>query len=83
MAKNTRKTIKYIFLAVVAFLVGFAVIETTGIFSKKEYIVVPHGNHNHYLPRDRDPNIPVHSFPQRMPGPGERITPQGQIVRDP
>lgn len=66
-----------------AFLIAFAVIDSAGVFNKKDYVAVPHGNHNHYVPHDRDPDIPVHSFPQRPPGPGERITPQGQIVRDP
>jgi hypothetical protein len=83
MAKNPRKTIKYTFLIVVTFLIGIAVIDSVGVFNKKDYVVVPHGNHNHYVPNDRDPDMPVHSFPQRPPNPGEKITPQGQIVRIP
>lgn len=83
MASTPRKTIKYIFLIVFVLLIGIAIIDSTGLIDKKEYTVVPHGNHNHYMPKDRDPNIPVHSFPQRLPNPGERITPQGEIVRVP
>jgi hypothetical protein len=54
--------------------------DTLGIFHTKPYNEVPHGNHVHYVPRDRDPSVPIGQFPTRPPGPGERITPQGQIV---
>jgi len=44
------------------------------------YQKVEHGNHAHYYPSDRDPDVPLSEFPTRPPGPGERITPEGQIV---
>ena len=44
------------------------------------YEEVPHGDHTHYVPKDRDPSVSIGSFPTRPPGPDERITPQGQIV---
>lgn len=46
------------------------------------YRVVPHGDHNHYIPHDFDESVGVHEFPQRAPRDGERITPDGRIVRD-
>lgn len=44
------------------------------------YEEIPHGDHTHYVPKDRDPNVPIGQFPTRRPGANERITPQGEIV---
>lgn len=57
-------------------------IDAQGVFDDSPYFEVPHGNHVHYVPKDRDPNVDLDAFPTRPPGPGERITPQGQIVRE-
>lgn len=46
------------------------------------YFIVPHGDHNHYVPHDYDRSLNIHQFPQRPPRTGERITPDGRIVRD-
>jgi len=46
------------------------------------YFIIPHGDHNHYVPNDYDKNVSVHQFPQRAPRDGERITRDGRIVRD-
>ena len=46
----------------------------------QEYAEIPHGDHTHYVPKDRDPNVPVGQFPTTPPGPDERITPDGRIV---
>jgi len=49
--------------------------------STGEYIRVEHGDHAHYYPPNRDPDVPLSEFPTRPPGPGERITPDGRIVK--
>ncbi len=49
-------------------------------FGDKEYAEIPHGNHSHYVPKDRDPSVPISNFPTRPPAAHERITPDGRIV---
>lgn len=49
-------------------------------FRDQRYVEISHGNHVHYLPKDRNENVPVSSFPMRAPGPNERITSDGDIV---
>lgn len=44
------------------------------------YMEISHGDHKHYLPPDRDPNVSVSDFPTSLPGPNERITSTGQVV---
>ncbi len=71
---------KLIFLAVLAIIAAFVIVDANRLINPDEYIIVPHGNHNHYLPRDRNPNVPVHDFPMVRPRPNETITPNGQVV---
>lgn len=49
----------------------------------QDYGEIPHGDHVHYVPKDRNLEVPISRFPTRPPEPGERITPEGQIVPDP
>lgn len=49
-------------------------------FRGQEYAEIPHGDHTHYLPKDRDPSVPVGQFPTTRPGPNERILPDGRVV---
>lgn len=49
-------------------------------FGDQPYVEITHGDHVHYVPKDRAPNVPVSQFPTRRPGPEERITPEGRIV---
>jgi hypothetical protein len=58
----------------------FALLSSLGIFNEKPYTEVPHGNHSHFVPKDRDPNVPMHNFPQQPPPTGMKIAPDGQIV---
>lgn len=71
---------KYLFIAVVVALAGLALADALGYFNPKPYTAVSHGSHSHYVPDDRDPNVPINNFPQEEPGPGEKISPTGQIV---
>ena len=49
-------------------------------FGSEGYVEISHGNHVHYVPKDRDPNVPTSNFPRQPPGPNERILPDGRIV---
>lgn len=79
---NKKNKLKYLFLAVVLVAAAFALADSLGYFNPKPYTAVPHGSHNHYVPHDRDPKVDISRFPQEEPGPGEIITPTGQIVKE-
>lgn len=69
-----------------AFIIGlifFAAIlrEAMDPFGDKPYIEISHGDHVHYVPEDRDPNVPMGRFPTTEPAADERITPDGRIVK--
>ena len=78
MMKGNLKKGVYLFLGAVILI---ALLESVGTFDTKDYYEVPHGSHTHYVSKDKDPNVSVSQFPTRPPGPDERITPQGQIVK--
>ena len=61
-------------------LIGLMMGEVLDPYGDKGYMEINHGNHKHYLPEDRDPNVPVSNFPTTPPGPNERITPNGRVV---
>lgn len=71
---------KPVAIAVVGVFFLFALLASLGIFNEKPYTEVPHGNHSHYVPKDRDPDVPLHNFPQQPPPPGMKIAPDGRIV---
>ena len=77
---TSKNTLKYIFIAIVIILAGLALADALGYFNPKPYTKVSHGSHSHYVPHDRDPDVPINNFPQTEPAPGEAITPTGQIV---
>lgn len=79
---SMRKRIRIIFAVFALVLAALVVADSVGIFDSRPYREVPHGNHSHYVPHDRDPNIPISDFPTRPPREGERITPFGEIVPD-
>jgi len=79
---TSKNTLKYIFIAIVIVLAGLALADALGYFNPKSYSAVSHGSHSHYVPNDRDPNVPINEFPQEEPAPGEKITPTGEIVPD-
>ncbi len=70
-------------LVVIAFfvvLVGLVLYQVVNPFPDQPYIEVPHGDHVHYVPKDRDEAIPLSEFPTEEPGPNERILPDGRVV---
>lgn len=79
---TSKNKLKYIFIALVVVAAGFALSDALGFFNPKPYTAVSHGSHFHYVPEDRDPKVGIDKFPQQEPGPGEIITPTGQIVKE-
>lgn len=77
---TSKNKLKYLFIGVVIILATFALADSLGFFSQKAYTEVSHGSHVHYVPFDRDPDVPINNFPTRAPGPDEKITPDGKIV---
>lgn len=77
---NTVRILKWaVFVAAVIFF--FSVLrEAVDPYGDQAYVEITHGDHVHYVPKDRDQNVPVGRFPTREPGPDERITPEGRIV---
>lgn len=49
-------------------------------YRNQPYEEVPHGDHAHYVPKDRNEDVPIGQFPTQPPAEGERITPDGEIV---
>lgn len=77
---TSKNIIKYIFIAAVLIVAGFAMADALGWFNPKPYTAVSHGSHVHYVPENRDPDVGIDKFPQQEPLPTEVITPTGQIV---
>jgi hypothetical protein len=77
MRPNRFKTIVIVLVSLFFIL---ALLSSLGIFDSKSYTAVPHGNHSHYVPKDRDPSVPIHNFPQQPPPPGKKISPTGEII---
>lgn len=70
----------------VAFVVGLLFFlgvlrEAMDPFGDEPYIEISHGDHVHYVPEDRDPNVPINRFPTIEPAADERITPDGRVVK--
>ncbi|WP_212747618.1 hypothetical protein [Fodinibius saliphilus] len=77
---TSKNILKYIFIAAVIVLAGFALADALGYFNQKSYTKVSHGSHSHYVPHDRNPDVAINKFPREEPAPGEKITPTGQVV---
>ena len=75
-----RKRLRWILLIVGLIFFVLVMRRVLNPFGDKDYFELSHGNHVHYVPKDRDPNVPISNFPNRPPGPNERILPDGRIV---
>ncbi len=78
-SKPKKKRRLVLILVVLVFLV-IILREVLFPFRGQEYAEIPHGDHTHYVPKDRDPNVPVGQFPTTRPGPNQRILPDGRVV---
>jgi hypothetical protein len=71
-------------LAAVGFIVVLVLLMLRTVldpYGDKGYVEISHGNHVHYVPADRNPNVSISNFPTAPPGPDERILPNGQVVK--
>lgn len=75
-----RKRLRRILLIVGLVLFALVMRRVLNPFGDKDYVEISHGNHVHYVPKDRDPNVPISQFPNRPPGPDERLLSDGRIV---
>jgi hypothetical protein len=75
-----RKRLRWILLALVGVFFVIVVLDSLNLFHDGPYLEIPHGDHVHYVPHDRDRNIPIGQFPTRRPGPNEIITPDGRVI---
>ena len=71
---------RWIVLGIAALFFGFVLYEMINPFPGQPYMEVPHGDHVHYVPKDRNPDQRLSDFPTVRPGPNERILPNGQVV---
>jgi len=54
--------------------------EVVNPYRGQRFEKVPHGDHVHFVPKDRNEEVPMSRFPTREPEPDERITPDGEVV---
>jgi hypothetical protein len=59
---------------------AFIMWEVVNPYRNQRFEEVPHGDHVHYVPKDRNPDVPLNRFPTQKPGPDERILPDGEVV---
>ena len=66
----------------IVLLVFFGVImwEVVNPYRGRRFEKIPHGDHVHYVPKDRNEDAPVSRFPTQKPEADERITPTGEVV---
>jgi len=76
-------TRRWILLTVAAAFFAFVVYHVLNPFPGQPYMEIPHGDHVHYVPKDRNPDVPMSNFPTQPPGPDERILPDGRVVSSP
>jgi hypothetical protein len=75
-----RRVLRWIAVVLFVLFFGWVAKDALFPFGDKPYIPIPHGDHVHYVPKDRDPDTPLSAFPRQPPKPDERITPRGQVV---
>lgn len=71
---------RWIALAIAAVIIGWALYNAIEPYDERGYVAIPHGDHVHWVPRDRDPNVPIGQFPTVEPAPDQRLMPDGTVV---
>ncbi len=77
---STRDWRKWIAGVVLAIFFGAILWEVINPYRGQRFEKIPHGDHAHYVPKDRNSDVPVGRFPTRKPEKDERITPDGNVV---
>ncbi len=80
MRDTMRKRLRRILLVVVLIFFALVMRRVLNPFGGKDYYELSHGNHVHYVPKDRDPSVPISQFPNSPPGADERLMPDGSIL---
>jgi hypothetical protein len=75
-----RKRLRWLLFVVILIFFVLVMRRVLDPFGDQGYVEISHGNHSHFVPEDRDPNVSLDRFPNVAPGPNERILPNGQVV---
>lgn len=77
---RAKRVLKWV--VIIAALLFFISIlrESVDPFGDQPYVEISHGDHVHYVPKDRDPKVSIGNFPTQRPGPNQTITPEGRVV---
>jgi len=73
---------KWVVAAMILVFFSYLLWRVVNPYRNQPYEEVPHGDHVHYVPKDRNEDVPIGRFPTRPPEEGERLTPDGEIVSD-
>lgn len=71
---------RWVLIGIAAAFLALAFWSAINPFGEKGYVGISHGDHTHYVPEDRDPDVSISNFPSTPPGPNERILPDGRVV---
>ncbi len=77
---STRRNLRRLMLIMAAVILFIVMRRVMNPFGDKDYAEIPHGNHVHYVPKDRDHDVPLSRFPTEPPAENERILPDGRVV---
>ena len=75
-----KRILKWVVLIAALFFFFLVIREAVDPFGDEPYLEISHGDHVHYVPRDRDEKVSISRFPTQRPGPDEMITPEGRVV---
>jgi hypothetical protein len=80
-ASRLRSMRKWIVIGVALVFFGYLMTIVVNPYEGERFEKVPHGDHVHYVPKDRNEDVPIGEFPTEKPGPDEDILPDGQVVQ--
>lgn len=75
-----RSPLRWVLIGIAVFFLIIAFSRALDPYDERGVASISHGDHTHYVPRDRDPNVSISNFPTTPPGPNERILPDGRVV---
>ncbi len=77
------KKARWILAGLVLLLGGVALFDALKMPDDGPYRKIPHGDHVHYMPKDRNPEAHLDAFPTKLPPPGFVIDRDGNVVKQP